>query len=387
MSAPASFWRALEEISGHSAVPAFWRPELGPAYATFARAFLSTKPYHVDLYPCFAYCGCWHKVLPDTPVRFRPEQSPLLGERGWREGANTKSAASVSLSSSRGEGRAEEAHTNSEPSSPAQQVPTPAFTAFCLCDPPTCPPIKLTLADVTPLYLDTPKLLAALSRALGCNPKTPGLSISKTFQIGTWSDDAVPVALTIQPDEFNLRRVISELHTKLQRPFILFAPTSDNLDTACHELLTVSSAAFFSLAATVQLSPDGTLVPLKPPGDLFAKFTPQPKASLSENAAVQVIALLRALAPKYKFRKAPLIDVFLLYCADSLSPAEIARHCKCTKGLIFIRLRLLKQKLGCHPSQLRQYSAYFQNIADSLSDSRARSIHRKTAIYGDEDSD
>ena len=87
-------------------------------------------------------------------------------------------------------------------------------------------------------------------------------------------------------------------------------------------------------------------------------------------------------------RRLPLssLAVFLLYCAEGLSPIEIARTCHCTKGLIFIRLRWLRAKLGRDPAELRQYSAQFESIEKSLSDPRARNIYRKGAIYGREDS-
>ncbi len=78
--------------------------------------------------------------------------------------------------------------------------------------------------------------------------------------------------------------------------------------------------------------------------------------------------------------------VFLLYCAEALSAVEIARRCHCTKGLIFIRLRWLRAKLGRDPAELRQYSAHFESIGQSLSDPRARHIYRKGAVYGDDTS-
>jgi hypothetical protein len=167
-------------------------------------------------------------------------------------------------------------------------------------------------------------------------------------------------------------------------PFILLAPTNHHMDLRCHELLTRVRAGFFPLDCNLRLSDYGTLLPTRLPGEIFATFRPDPSGSVSEEIARQLIALVKALAVKYRFRKAPLYIVFLLYCADGRTVNQIARDCHCDPSLIFSRLKLLHRKLGRHPAELRQYSDHLDKVAASLSDPRARRIHRKRAINGDD---
>jgi hypothetical protein len=245
----------------------------------------------------------------------------------------------------------------------------------------------LTLADITPLELDWHRLGAALCNALGLDARRADLNLFHTRQIGSWSTDAVPVILTIQTEVHELLFIIGQLIARLHQKFILLTPTSDLVDVNCQELLANNGAALFSLDAIVTLTSHGTLLPVRLPGELFASFRPDPSGSVSEEIALQLIALVKSLAAKYDFRKAPLYIVFMLYCAEGWTVKQIARECKCSRSLVFDRLKLLHRKLGRHPAELRQYSAHFEKIERSLSDPRARRIHRKRAINGDDQED
>ncbi len=59
---------------------------------------------------------------------------------------------------------------------------------------------------------------------------------------------------------------------------------------------------------------------------------------------------------------------------------QIAQKRHCSKATIVSPLTLLRLRLDCHPSRLRKYSAHFDGIENSMSDSRARRIHRKSTI-------
>jgi hypothetical protein len=72
---------------------------------------------------------------------------------------------------------------------------------------------------------------------------------------------------------------------------------------------------------------------------------------------------------------------------DCLNASQIATKCGSARSIIYGRLAELRQKLGRDPAELRRYSAHFERIEESLSDPRARSIHRKSAAHGDEFSD
>ena len=82
------------------------------------------------------------------------------------------------------------------------------------------------------------------------------------------------------------------------------------------------------------------------------------------------------------------MKVFLLYCAEGLSRGEIARQCRCTRVLIYMRLRWLRQKLGRHPAELRAYASDIRERAAAASDSRARRIVPRRLVYdSDEEPD
>jgi len=332
----ANPWKSLEGISPPVALPMVWRRWLGSDFEPFQRAFLQKRQDIAESFPCPYNCGCWHRL----PLRITqpPPDTKLL------------------------------------------------IPAACQCNPPHCPELRLTLEDVTPWELNWPSLASALRKAFGLNPKIAALGLSGTAQIGSWSADAVPVILTIQIDPKIFRLVVAELAARL-KTFILLAPTSQHMDANCQELLTHAQAAFFALDTNVRLTDHGKLQTIKAPGELFAKFTPEPQGTVGEGVARQTFALVKAFQDKSTTRKASLLTVFRFYCVDSLSAAEVARKCHCTPALIFIRLRALRALLGREPAELRQYSTHFQTIEESLSDPRARNIYRKGAIQGDDETE
>jgi hypothetical protein len=144
------------------------------------------------------------------------------------------------------------------------------IVATCSCESLDCDPIALTAADIEIWELSWTKLARALCRALGLDPKIADLNLYQTWQIGSWSADAVPVILTIQNSEGGLRHVIAELAARLRRKFILLTPTNSNLDAVCHELLANAEAALFPLDNIITMSEAGKLDPTKPPAELFA---------------------------------------------------------------------------------------------------------------------
>jgi hypothetical protein len=55
--------------------------------------------------------------------------------------------------------------------------------------------------------------------------------------------------------------------------------------------------------------------------------------------------------------------------------------------LIFDRLAAIQNKLPWTPEQLQDLSPQVEAIQRALSDSRAKDIHRKSAVYGDDADD
>ena len=323
-------WQCLEAIPGLSAVPAVWRRHLGESFGPFRAAFLQTKATSVRSFPCPRECGCAHLIISEGQ-----DQSPTI--------------------------------------------------ALCRCEPPTCHPLSLSLADIIPLQLNWTRLGRALCKTFGLDLKPTDFPIPNTRQLGSWSVDAVPVVLTLQTDRHVFRRVLAELALRLRTPFILFTPTGDHLDAAGHELLAHARAAFFALASHALLSSQGTLHPAKTPGELFAQFTPQPKDSLAEDTTRKAFALVKALDSRRRIKRPSPGTVFSFYCIDGLSVTDIARKCHCSRGTILNRLEFIRQKTGADPVRVRQLSAQFESIQDQTSDPRARRTSAKRLIYDSPD--
>jgi hypothetical protein len=120
---------------------------------------------------------------------------------------------------------------------------------------------------------------------------------------------------------------------------------------------------------------------------LFAQVAPQPKEDLAEKNAGRAFGLVRALESELNLRKAPILTVFRLYCMENLPVTAIARKCCCSAPIIYRRLKAIRARLGCDPASLRRYSAQFESIERSLTHSGAKSIYRKGAAFGEEDTE
>ncbi len=120
---------------------------------------------------------------------------------------------------------------------------------------------------------------------------------------------------------------------------------------------------------------------------LVAPHNPARAEPMTLRLAAKVFALLTALDPDNRLRKAPPIKVFNLYYRQRLEPGQIARICRCDRSVIFDRLASLRARLPWSPQQLHEVSPHVEAIEDSLRDSRARDIYRKGAVTGDEEAD
>src|SRR5262249_37191370 len=147
---------------------------------------------------------------------------------------------------------------------------------------------------------------------------------------------------------------------RLRQRFILLAPTAKNIDAVSHELVASSDAAFFSLDATVTLTAEGALrLANVLPGELFAKFTPQPRES-DEDIASRAFALVQQLDSEGTRKSPSVLAVFRLYCIDGLGVTTIARKCGATRVTIRARIKLIEAKTGMNIDQLRNVSAHLE---------------------------
>ena len=202
-----------------------------------------------------------------------------------------------------------------------------------------------------------------------------------TCQIGSWSADAVPVVLTLQTNRHVFRNVLAELALRLKTRFILFAPTADHLDATGHELLAHAHAAFFARTSHTRLDSQGALRSIRSPGELFARFTPQPCDSSTEDTTRKAFALVKALDARKHSKQPSPAAVFSFYCIDGMSVAEIARKCRCSRGTILNRLEFIRRKTGADPVRVRRLSAQFESFGERTPDARARRTSAKGLIY------
>jgi hypothetical protein len=237
--APLSPWHALHLVPGLLALQPEWQTLAGPKFPLLKKLCLRHVDWTVNRFTCPRDCGCRHVVLLD------PNSTTAI--------------------------------------------------ARCHCQPPACPDIPLTLPDITPLQVNKSALASALRSAFGLSPHHAELPAHHTFQVGSWSADNVPVILTIQLDTGSFRSVIKELNSDLRRPYILLAPTATYLDANCQTLLAPYSAAFFALDTITILTDDGRLLPAQPPGELFARFTPEAEARVAPAAPKPRFVLRKGL--------------------------------------------------------------------------------------------
>jgi hypothetical protein len=318
------YWSALESITSLAAIPVVWKQFLGSDYEIFKSAFLDPTPQPATDSPC-PRCGCLHEVSP---------------------------------------------------------CPDGRISAFCRCHPPGCPPIPLEPRDIAGWQLSWTALIRSLRKCLQLAPSPLDVHVDRTLQIGFWSEEAIPVLVTINPESHLLQSAIAQLGLRLPPPFILFGPTKRLLTTRCLELLKHARAGYFALSSTVRLTEHGTLVCDQSPGELFAAFTPQPR-ELPEDVARRAFALASRLDLRGRMRPPSPLTVFRLYCIDELTAEQIARKCRCAKGTVISRLAAIRAATGMDPARLRAYSAHLAGIDSSTLDPRARHI-RLQALLGDE---
>lgn len=322
-------WHALEGTRCLQQPAAVWEQRLGRWFTSFRSAFLQPGPGLAGSYPCPRDCGCAHEIVPEGPG---------------------------------------------------------VFAAVCRCERWNCDTFPLTAEHLTLWELSWGRLGRALCAGFGLEARPAEVPLRATRQIGSWSVAAVPVLLTLPAEALGLRRVIAELSARLRRPYILLAPTSRHLTASGLELLADAGAGFFDLASHVALTGAGALQPLKTPGELFSKFTPEP-AEADRSVVERAFALVKALQPERPLREPSVVTTFSLYCLEGMSVSRIARRFGCSRGTVLNRLELIRRRTRTDPNRFRQLSPQFARMEEELSDSRARSIYRKGAVYGEEGED
>jgi hypothetical protein len=234
--------------------------------------------------------------------------------------------------------------------------PDGSLVATCGADPNQPRDILLTRAEITPWEVSWSKLGHALFEVLELDGKPAPLPLPNTLQIGAWSADGVPVILTVQVCGATFRRVVAELVARLQRRFILLAPTSYHCNAPCQELLAHARAVFFPLETTVLLSDNRRPRTSRPPGELFAQFTP-PRNEPDESETARVFRLFGELLGMGTDLVAPPARVFDLMVFKKMTKAETALECRCAASSITKRVALIERHFAMSIERLRAFAS------------------------------
>jgi hypothetical protein len=342
-----NFWAALESVPGGSALYTTWSHQLGPDLETFTALFLrakSTEP--AQFVPCPWKCGCFHKIVPQ--------------DNGTLHG-------------------------------------------LCQCDPPTCGAYTVLPAERVTWELDRPKIGRALCRAFGLDFKIAQLGLYHTIQIGSWSVDAIPAILTLPASQGEFLHTLTLLIARLNRPFILFAPTARHFGLAPKELLATLGAIFIPLDSHLNLSlnhpsgPSSSPSPHlstinsppstpsspqlstinSPPSTLFSDLSPALPETPDHGLASRVSLLLDDLDTGSRRKHPSLAAVFKLYFIQELPIAKVAKKCRCSVGTIVNRLKLIQSKTGATPDQLRRISPHFTQLHHDLTSAKSDYLRRR----------
>lgn len=290
-------------------------------------------------------------------------------------------------------------------------------TAICTCgDESACEPFEVEAAELVIHRLNFETLGESVRAALGFElPPGNGFAVTGLRQVGCHGPLLAPVYLSFAPAE-GLARALGLMRLQRDGPFVLLTGTGRACTESIENCLRQAGGAHVALSSMLraegrlELTRTASLEPVlagwveravRPRQDadylrrlheelaglrrelsrrpIPAEDAPEP---VSDEVARQVFALVKELGEGDRCRKAPILQVFRLYCLESLPAAQVARRCGCAKSLVVLRLGELRRKLGRDPAELRPMSAQFERIEGSLSDSRARSVFRRGAVEG-----
>jgi hypothetical protein len=98
---------------------------------------------------------------------------------------------------------------------------------------------------------------------------------------------------------------------------------------------------------------------------------------VSDNEAVRVFALMKALDDGQRNRKAPLGRVFRLLVLEGLSQIATAKQCGCSPGLVSSRVAEIQRRMNRPVTELRALASRLGEMGLAADDSRARKIYQR----------
>lgn len=305
-----SIWRVIE-ASPPSAAAVAWRQWFGPGLTAAAGVCLRGTEQRVERVPCPNGCGCGHRVL------------------------------------AAGSG----------------------FVGVCDCGD-ECEDLKLTAEDVLVWQVSLDRLGRAVAKALDCEVKLAELGLPDIKQIGSLAGEALPILLTVQRDQEGMRNAVAQVIARLQRPFVLLAPTNQFLNAYSQGLLASAKAEFVDLERHVEVLASGALHAPKSAGELFAAFLPERKEAITESEGRRIFELFTKLATGKGVKKAPLDAVFRHTVLEGHSQKKTARLCGCVPALISRRVKTIEDRFQMPIERLRNFASTILEIETSVKGGR-----------------
>lgn len=245
----------------------------------------------------------------------------------------------------------------------------PRLVGVCACGE-DCEDTALTKADVLVWELNLEALGRAIAKALGCRAMPSRvMGHPRTMQVAALGNPAVPVMLTVQPDQDHYRKAVAELIARLPKGFILLTPTK-LVDEGTLGLLTRANLGFYDLESQLELIPGGKLRSAKSAEVLFAGHLPEKQAAFKESEVKKVFIILQKLKSKAPGVAAPLFDVFMAVVHGQMRYREAAKKCGCSLGTLNTRVHELETEFGMSIKQLQAYAGPLLDMETSVKGQR-----------------
>lgn len=106
----------------------------------------------------------------------------------------------------------------------------------------------------------------------------------------------------------------------------------------------------------------------------------------SAEVAQAAFALMVKLDAKGKQKAPTPLTVFRHYCIEGLSAEQTATKCRCSKGTVMGRLRLIERVTRKKPESFRAMSDHLQRLDDNYTQTGAREVYRR-GLVDDSESD
>ena len=118
---------------------------------------------------------------------------------------------------------------------------------------------------------------------------------------------------------------------------------------------------------------------------MFAPFLPTTVEPTPEDTLRAALALVMRLDGKDEVKPPTLLTVFRLYCGDGLTIEQIRKRCRCSKGTVVNRMKMIRDETGLDLERLQAYSNHFEKVEEAMDESRASKVRAKGMLDESDD--